>query len=932
MKKAFFNSLKNKRKKYAKFVFCYSLASTIALTQSFPSFALSTDESQTSQMEDTISSVIDSVKKSNSPSESATAGKTKEIISSEDNTLNSTSTTSSKADSSTKNEEGSKNEENNSKDDKGSKENEENSEENKDSKEGDETSKNNKDSKENEESSKDVKDSEEDTESSEEDKDSKEDDSTSDDSTDSTKSDNTSDTTVDSSTTESVTETEAYETIEDIEIATEDPSEYDDNELLVQFKTDINEKRVQEIADKLPETTLESYSDGIAVFTAQSKTIIEEDIAILSTIQEISIIQPNYKYSFSSFEEGEEIDELEDTVATYSLPNDTFFSKQWGLYNKASSSSNLAQTSSSSSGIDIDVLNAWKNFQSNNEVIVAVIDTGVDYQHKDLKDHMWYNKAELDGTNGVDDDNNGYKDDIYGWDFYNDDATICHYSGTSASKKDNDNHGTRCAGIIAATANNNFGIAGVASNVNVKIMSLKTAGGPNAEGDTANIIKAIKYASYNGAKICNASWNCDSDDPALKLAISESNMLFICSAGNGYGTNIDYEPSYPCSYNLNNTVGVTSIDPDGTLSYFSNFGKETVSMAAPGSNICSTIVGKYGYDSGTSMAAPFVTGVAAMLYAYDSTLYPARAKSLLLESTKSLSALKNKVATNGIINASLAISKIQGKEYTEDKTPPTIKSTIIPRKNGAYLSVSVTDKGGSHTRVQRYAYGKLSTSFFKNGEKGKVLTSGVKPFVTTQGYYTIYAQDNAGNETVKVINVKFDKTAPSLSLSYKKSGKKYNITIKSSDSASGLSEVRYAKSKHSASYLKSKGTKLSSFNNTKTITVSSEGVYSFYAKDKAGNSVVKTITLDKTPPSLSLSYKRSGKQYKITVKASDSVSGLSEVRYAKYNHSAAYLKSKGTKLTSFNKTKTITVSSKNTYSFYAKDKAGNTVVKTIKIK
>ncbi len=906
MKKDFFNFLKHKRKKYAKFIFCCSLVSVITVTQSFPSLASSTDESNTTQTEDTISSIIDSAKKSNSSSGTTTVSKTEETISSEDNTLKSIS---SKTETSTKDEENSKesdtsskenkdSKENNTnskedkdskentstskedkdstesdstaKEDKNSKENDSTAEENKNSKENDSTAKEDKNSKENDSTVKEDKNSKENDSTAEEDKNSKESDSTakedknsndSDDTSenstsskendatskedkDSEENNTTSESTVDSSTTANSTETQAYDTIEDIEIASEDPSEYDDNELLVQFKTDITEKKVQEIAEELPKTTLKSYSDGIAVFTAKSKTVIEEDISILSSIQEVSIIQPNYKYSFSSSEEGEEIDELEDIISSSSLPNDTFFSKQWGLYNKDSSNSDITQSSSSSNRIDINVLSAWQNFQSNTEVIVAVIDTGVDYQHKDLKDHMWYNKAELDGIDGVDDDNNGYKDDIYGWDFYNDDATVCHYSGTTASKKDNDNHGTRCAGIIAATANNNFGIAGVASNVNVKIMSLKTAGGSNAEGDTANIIKAIKYASYNGAKICNASWNCDNDDPALKLAITESNMLFICSAGNGYGTNTDYEPSYPASYNLTNIVSVTSIDPDGTLSYFSNYGKNTVSMAAPGSNICSTIVGKYGYDSGTSMATPFVTGVAAMLYAYDPTLYPARAKNILLSSTRTLSALKNKVATNGIIDASLATSQVQGKTYKEDKTPPTITPTVIPRKNGAYLSVSVKDKGGSCTRVRRYAYGKLSTSAFKNGEKGKALAPGSKPFVTKQGYYTIYAQDNAGNEIVKVIKVSFDKTAPSLSLSYKKSGKKYKITIKASDSASGLSEVRYAKSKHTVSYMKSKGKKLGAFSGkTKTITVSSKGTYSFYAKDKAGNAIVKTITI-----------------------------------------------------------------------------------------
>lgn len=930
MRKDFFNFLKEKRKKYAKFILCYSLSSIIACTQCLPVLAASTDEVHNSMIEDTISSTIET---------SSYKVATKEDIETE------ASSTISETETSTKDT-------NSSKDAKDSNENGDSAKESSDFNDESDGSKDNADSNSNGNGSKDTSDSKENDNSKDnadssddentddkEDSDSKDDSEDSEDDADSSNSEDSSKadstevskaTTENDNETESTTEENAYETVEDIEIATEDPTEYDDNELLVQFKTDVSESKIDEIAEMLPETTLDSYSDGIAVFSASSKTVIEEDIAILSTIEEISIIQPNYKYSFSSAEEGSEVEEVSDTI-TSSLPNDTFFDKQWGLYNNGTVIPDKSQSSPSSSGIDINVLSAWQNLQSPNEVIVAVIDTGVDYQHKDLKDHMWYNKAELEGTNGVDDDNNGYADDIYGWDFYNDDASVCHYSGTTANKKDNDNHGTRCAGIIAATANNNFGIAGVASNVDVKIMSLKTAGGPDAEGDTANIIKAIKYASYNGAKICNASWNCDNDDPALKLAITESNMLFICSAGNGYGTDIDEEPSYPCSYNLTNTVGVTSIDSDGTLSYFSNYGQKAVSMAAPGSNICSTIVGKYGYDSGTSMAAPFVTGVAAMLYAYDSTLYPARAKNILLSATRTLSALQNKVSTNGLIDAALAVSILQGKTYKEDTTPPTITPTVLPRKDGAYLSVSVKDTGGSCTRIRRYAYGKQSASYFKNGENGKSLAAGTKPYVTKEGYYTIYAQDNAGNQAVKVIKVSFDKTAPSLSLSYKKSGTKYKITIKASDSASGMSEVRYAKSKHSASYLKSNGTKLGAFTGTKTITAS-QNIYSFYAKDKAGNYVTKTITIDETAPSLSLSYKKSGRKYIITVKASDSVSGLSEVRYAKSKHSASYLKSKGTKLSSFSKSKSITVSSRGTYSFYAKDKSGNVVVKTLTIK
>lgn len=1055
MRKDFFPFFdKKRRKQCANFILCCSFASVLAFTQSFPALAAS---SETTKISD-ITTVSSSDKKETaSTSKSA---KTKEVIEEETSTVADSSTDSDEAsskdassssdkkseasdkktsskensdekasskkesskdeasdeekDTSDKTSDKEKKEASDDSDDEDVDDSDQESKENSKSKDSsdekdsasdsDEEASDEEASDEKDSSSSDDSDSEEEKASSSDeykasdkkaDSDSEDTAASTDDSTASSEESSSEDSEKASSTT-SIVDSTTYDTVEDIEIATEDPSEYDDNELLVQFKTDVSEEMVEQIESELPNTTLKSYSDGIAVFTAKTKTVIEEDIALLSTVENISIIQPNYKYTFSSVsadekdsdsdndddssndsdssssddsdsssdsdssdvssssdedsdasdvsdssddtdsssddsDASEDMDDEDDN--TYSFPNDTFFLKQWGLYNQSTSGASVITSSlSKTTGIDIDVLGAWKNLQSDNEVIVAVIDTGVDYQHKDLKDHMWYNKAELDGTKGTDDDNNGYEDDIYGWDFYNDDATVCHYSGTTANKKDNDNHGTECAGIIAATANNNFGIAGVASNVNVKIMSLKTAGGANAESDTATIIQAIKYASYNGAKICNASWNCDSDDPALKLAIAESNMLFICSAGNGYGTNIDDEPSYPCSYDLSNIVGVTSIDSDGTLSYFSNVGKKSVDLAAPGSSICSTIVGKYAYDSGTSMATPFVTGVAAMLYAYDASLYPARAKALLLESTTTLSTLTDQVSTGGIIDAAAAVSNLEDKQYKEDTTPPVITASVAPRKNGAYLKVKVTDKGGSKIRVKRYAFGKHTASYFKNGENGKVLSAGTKPFVTKTGSYTIYAQDNAGNETVEVVNVTFDTTKPSLSLSAKKSGQKYKLTITASDSGAGIKEVRYAKGKHTASYFKSSGKILQAFEDTKTVTLSSKEIYSVYVKDRAGNYTIKTITLDKTAPSLSLSYKRSSRKYNITLKASDSGSGLSEVRYVRGNHNASYIKSHGKKLSSFKKSKVLTAYSKGTYSFLAKDKAGNTVVKKIKIK
>ncbi|QHI73570.1 S8 family peptidase [Aminipila terrae] len=302
------------------------------------------------------------------------------------------------------------------------------------------------------------------------------------------------------------------------------------------------------------------------------------------------------------------------------------------------------------SGIDINISPAWNLYKSQRNVVIAMIDTGIDYNHEDLSNVLWTNQDEIPG-NGMDDDGNGYIDDIYGWNFYNNDNNI--YVGQE------DDHGTHGAGTIAATRNNSVGIAGIADEDSVSIMSLKALGGEDGSGTTESIIKAIEYAEANGASICNLSLGTTSYDKELYDAMAHSKMLFVVAAGNGDsngGTDIDETPTYPAAFDLDNIISVANISCDGKLSDSSNYGEKSVDIAAPGSYILSlTADNGYAYMSGTSMAAPMVTGVAALVYSSNANLSLAGVKNVILATATHLDSLSQKVSCGGMLNAGAAV-------------------------------------------------------------------------------------------------------------------------------------------------------------------------------------------------------------------------------------------------------------------------------------
>lgn len=293
------------------------------------------------------------------------------------------------------------------------------------------------------------------------------------------------------------------------------------------------------------------------------------------------------------------------------------------------------------------------------EVIVAVVDTGVDHNHEDLKDIMWENRDEIPG-NGKDDDNNGYVDDIHGINVLVRDANGNATMNTMAGHW----HGTHVSGTIAATQNNGIGIAGVASNV--KIMAIRTV--PDASDElNSDIVEAYQYAAKNGAKIINCSFGKApmEGDNVVRDVINEIGkkygVLVVVSAGNdSWGPfswhDNDTDPKIPAALDSANMITIASTTISGGLSSFSNVGAKTVDLAAPGSDIYSTVNGnKYAMASGTSMASPNTTGVAAMVLGFYPNLKGEKLKKVLMDSVVKVPAFEGKMVSGGRVNLKRAL-------------------------------------------------------------------------------------------------------------------------------------------------------------------------------------------------------------------------------------------------------------------------------------
>jgi len=323
------------------------------------------------------------------------------------------------------------------------------------------------------------------------------------------------------------------------------------------------------------------------------------------------------------------------------LPGDEYFSSQWALHNTGQTGGTL--------DADIDAPEAWAIAAAVTPVVVAVIDTGVDPAHPDLAGSLWTNPLEIPGD-GVDNDRNGYVDDIHGIN------TITR----SGDPSDDNGHGTHCAGIIAAGTNNGIGIAGVGEGVRIMALKFLDSGG---SGSTSDAIEAINYvvaARKNGVpvRVISASWGSMEYSRSLFKAVftaRSQDILFVAAAGN-HGLPNDVFPFYPASYPQDNIISVAATDDNDRLASFSNYGWKAVDVAAPGVSILSTVPGSYATSSGTSMAAPHVAGVAALLFGEDPDASFLVVKRRILSGVDRIPSLTGKVATGGRLNAAGALA------------------------------------------------------------------------------------------------------------------------------------------------------------------------------------------------------------------------------------------------------------------------------------
>jgi thermitase len=443
--------------------------------------------------------------------------------------------------------------------------------------------------------------------------------------------------------------------------------------------------------------------------TIDSKADLAQTIKSLNEDPMIEYAEPNFIYSVGEYE--------------VDAPTDPKFNVLWGLKNTGNNEPDKNGNLSGAAGIagaDVAALQAWDVTKGSRSIKIAVIDTGIDYNHPDLKNNIAVNLAEKNGTQGVDDDNNGYVDDVYGYDFANNDG----------DPMDGHSHGTHCSGTIAGD-HNNIGVSGVmaeASMVAVKFL------GDNGSGSTEGAIRAIDYATKRGVDIMSNSWGGGGYSQALEDVIKKANdagIVFVAAAGNDSANN-DTTPHYPSSYSVPNVISVAAHQIDDTLASFSCYGKRSVHVAAPGKNIMSTINNNaYAVYSGTSMATPHVSGLVGLLLAHEPSLTPAEVTKRLMESSVPVRAYRAKTISGGRVNAYNALTN-------------TIPPRDEPNPN-LWVRSSIEAFESSHP----YANAATVEKVIKV-QGAKFIRVVVEKFELENGYDYVSIQDAKGAEAEKI--------------------------------------------------------------------------------------------------------------------------------------------------------------------------------------
>ncbi|HXG92883.1 MAG TPA: S8 family peptidase [Blastocatellia bacterium] len=498
---------------------------------------------------------------------------------------------------------------------------------------------------------------------------------------------------------------------------------YVEDEILIKVKDDAAQFELPEqIAEEIlpargaqvePITKRQQILPGLIRFKLNGQMTVEEAVQRAKADPRVEYAEPDYLL-----------------YANDTQPNDPYFKDMWGL-----SSVGCLLCQNNQTNPNINATRAWDITTGSSDVVVAVLDTGVDVAHEDLAANIWTNPNEIAG-NGLDDDGDGFIDDVNGWNFYDDDKGVF-------KKASDDSHGTHVAGIIGAEGNNGIGVTGVAWHV--RLMSLKFLGGSKGSGSTADAVAGINYAIEQrkrgvNVRVINASWGGGGYSQSLRDAIAaagQAGILFVCAAGND-GEDVDQTPDYPAAYSkeLSNTISVAAIDANDAIASFSNYGHGTVSVAAPGQSIISTLPGNsYGNFSGTSMATPFVSGVAALLWSREPQLTPAEVKQRIVSTAEPTIALASRILSSGRVNAYNALTNaapqphrpeiasvsITKKDVTIDGLGFINGSAIIEVNGVPLSSISYDDSyalaNGTLTRLSVYLGKKTIRRMFPKGEQ-----------------------------------------------------------------------------------------------------------------------------------------------------------------------------------------------------------------------
>ncbi len=433
--------------------------------------------------------------------------------------------------------------------------------------------------------------------------------------------------------------------------------------------------------------TVKAYEDeSIEVLEIKKSDDIKEVVDALNDNGLVEYAQPNYKLS----------------VLTTSVTDDRY-PEQWPIYEEGTASSSVG----------IHVKDVW-DMQGDvtRTTLIGVLDTGIDIEHTDLKHNIFTNNNEIPG-NGIDDDGNGYIDDYHGYDFANDDASV--YDDATKDK-----HGTHVAGIIAAD-DNGSGILGVAKDMT--IIPLKFIDG--TKGFTSDAIEAIDYAKTMGVDIINCSFGSTDNNPALKEAIANSGIVFVASAGNA-GQDVVSDPVYPACFDLDNIISVTSYDAAGELGVFANYGSG-VDIAAPGADIISTVPeGGYQSLSGTSTAAPFVSGVMGLIKNAYPDITPKDLIARVKSNAVAMPGLVGKTNTGGRVDAFRAVTGTQ--DIIEETTNTEINSDEGTFVDGVLETLSLATV--SPELLEQVHYGETGV----NAATGNYSTKAVDLSIESPGF------------------------------------------------------------------------------------------------------------------------------------------------------------------------------------------------------